>query len=214
MSIESDDARPSRPRADEWDERYRDVDRLWTAEVNPALPVEVSHLRPGSALEVGCGEGADARWLADHGWRVSAVDVSGVAIERARAIDPREAITWIRADLTVDDVPGRDFDLVTAHYFPIAATDVHVVRALVDAVGPGGTLLVVAHAPEGIRAHGFDPDDYIQPADIVTLLGGDGPDGTWAAGDWAIETHETRDRGRAAGGGHHVRDVIVRARRA
>jgi hypothetical protein len=190
--------------ADEWDARYRDAGKLWTSDVNPALPVEVSDLEPGTALEVGSGEGADARWLADQGWQVIALDISQVAIDRAREIDPREAITWVRADLTADDVPGRDFGLVTAHYFPIKATDVHVARKLIDAVGPGGTLLVVAHAPEGVRAHGFDPDDYVQPGDIAKMLG----DG------WTIHTHETRERGRPAGGGHHINDVVLRAQRS
>ncbi|WHU47014.1 class I SAM-dependent methyltransferase [Gordonia sp. L191] len=189
--------------ADEWDARYCDTDRLWTSDVNPALPIEVSDLTPGTALEVGSGEGADARWLADHGWQVTALDISQVAVDRAREIDTRPAITWLQADLVVDDVPGRDFALVTAHYFPIAAADVAVAGKLIDAVGPGGTLLVVAHAPEGVRAHGFDPADYVQPDDIAEMLG----DG------WQVITHETRERGRPAGGGHHINDVVLRARR-
>lgn len=189
--------------ADEWDARYRDADRLWTTHVNPALPVEVSDLAPGRALEVGSGEGADARWLADSGWTVTAVDISQVAIDRAREIDGRPEITWTRTDLTVDEVPGAPFDLITAHYLPIPTEHAAVARKLVDAVAPGGTLLVVAHAPEGVRAHGFDPDDYVQPTDFLELLG----DG------WTTVTNETRDRGRPAGGGHHVEDVVVRVQR-
>lgn len=189
--------------ADEWDARYRDAGRLWTGLVNPALPIEVSDLTPGVALDVGSGEGADARWLADRGWHVTAVDISQVAIDRAREVDPRAAITWLCADLTADDVPGRNFDLVTVHYFPMKVADRHVARHLVEAVGPGGTLLVVSHAPEGVRAHGFDPDDYVQPAEIAAMLDG----------DWTIVTKETRERGRAAGGGHHINDVVLRAQR-
>ena len=67
----------------------------------------------------------------------------------------------------------------------------------------GGTLLVVAHAPDGVRAHGFDPDEYVQPSDFAEMLDE----------NWEIVTDETRERGRAAGGGHHTHDVVVRARR-
>lgn len=189
--------------AAEWDERYRSSERLWTANVNPSLIAETAGLAPTTALDVGSGEGADARWLADQGWRVTAVDISQVAIDRAREVDARSEITWLRTDLGVDGVPGTGYGLVAAHYFPILAADVAVARALVGAVGAGGTLLVVAHAPEGVRAHGFDPDDYVQPADVAALLG----DG------WTVVTHETRPRGVPAGGGHHVDDVILRARR-
>ncbi len=189
--------------AEGWDERYRSADRLWTSDVNPALVAEVSDIEPGTALDVGSGEGADARWLADRGWQVTALDISQVAVDRAREIDPRPSITWLRADVIADDVPAAGVDLVTLHYFPIPKEGLDAARRLVEAVGPGGSLLVVAHAPEGVRAHGFDPDAYVQPADFAGLLG----DG------WEIVTDETRARGRAAGGGHHTHDVVFRARR-
>lgn len=198
---------PSRPddpgTAEGWDARYSSADRLWTSDVNPALVAEVSGIDPGTALDVGSGEGADARWLADRGWQVTALDISQVAVDRARETDPRPSITWLRADVIADDVPATGVDLVTAHYFPIPKENVDAARRLVDAVGPGGSLLVVAHAPEGVRAHGFDPDAYVQPGDFADLLGD----------DWDIVTDETRERGKAAGGGHHTHDVVFRARR-
>ncbi|AFR51265.1 SAM-dependent methyltransferase [Gordonia sp. KTR9] len=198
---------PSRPdnpgTAEGWDARYSSADRLWTSDVNPALVAEVSGIDPGTALDVGSGEGADARWLADRGWQVTALDISQVAVDRAQEIDPRPSITWLRADVIADDVPATGVDLVTAHYFPIPKENVDAARRLVDAVGPGGSLLVVAHAPEGVRAHGFDPDAYVQPGDFADLLG----DG------WDIVTDETRERGKAAGRGHHTHDVVFRARR-
>lgn len=186
-----------------WDARYSEADRLWTADVNPALVAETVDLPTGTALDVGSGEGADARWLADRGWQVTAIDISQVAIDRAREIDPRPEITWIRADLRSDDIPGTDFGLVALHYFPITKTDAGVARELVKAVGVGGTLLVVAHAPDGVRAHGFDPDEYVQPSDFTEMLDE----------NWEIVTDETRERGRAAGGGHHTHDVVLRTRR-
>ncbi|WP_238420189.1 bifunctional 2-polyprenyl-6-hydroxyphenol methylase/3-demethylubiquinol 3-O-methyltransferase UbiG [Gordonia sp. 'Campus'] len=200
----TDSPKPNDPgTAEGWDARYSSADRLWTSDVNPALVAEVSDIAPGTALDVGSGEGADARWLADRGWQVTALDISQVAIDRAREIDPRPSITWLRADVIADAVPAADVDLVTMHYFPIPKANLDAARRLVDAVGPGGTLLVVAHAPDGVRAHGFDPDAYVQPGDFAALLG----DG------WEIETDETRERGRAAGGGHHTHDVLLRARR-
>ncbi|GAA1483073.1 class I SAM-dependent methyltransferase [Gordonia sinesedis] len=195
-------ATPSQSAAD-WDDRYRGSERLWTANVNPSLITEVDGLEPSTALDVGAGEGADARWLADRGWRVTAVDISQVAVDRARALDPRSDITWVRADLTADELPGRDYGLVTAHYLPIRIADIAVAQRLVGAVGVGGTLLLVAHALEGVRTHGFDPADYVQPADVAALLGD----------DWTVVTDEIRPRGIPAGGGHHVDDVILRARR-
>ena len=186
-----------------WDARYSEADRLWTADVNPALVAETVDLPTGTALDVGSGEGADARWLADRGWQVTAIDISPVASDRAREIDPRPEITWIRADLRSDDIPGTDFGLVALHYFPITKTDAGVARKLVKAVGVGGTLLVVAHAPDGVRAHGFDPDEYVQPSDFTEMLDE----------NWEIVTDETRERGRAASGGHHTHDVVLRARR-
>ncbi|MFE0752094.1 class I SAM-dependent methyltransferase [Gordonia sp. NPDC058843] len=189
--------------AEGWDARYSSAGRLWTSDVNPALVAEVSDVDPGNALDVGSGEGADARWLADRGWKVTALDISQVAVDRAREIDPRPSITWLRADVIADDVPATDVDLVTLHYFPIPKANLDAARRLVDAVGPGGSLLVVAHAPEGVRAHGFDPEAYVQPRDFADLLGD----------EWEIVTDETRERGRAAGGGHHTHDVVLCARR-
>ena len=192
---------------EQWDERYRSEDQLWSGHVNGSLAVEVGDLAPGSALDVGCGEGADAIWLAERGWAVTAVDISGVAIERGRAEATQRglAITWIAGDFP-GDVPG-DFDLVSLHYpaFPIATID-EVRRGLVDAVAPGGTLLLVGHAPpeDPENAH-FDPADYVQPWDVEPLLGE----------GWTVEVSETRPRpGDHHHGSHHVDDVVIKARRS
>jgi 2-polyprenyl-3-methyl-5-hydroxy-6-metoxy-1,4-benzoquinol methylase len=68
-----------------WDERYRSHDALWSGNPNDHLINETDGLTPGPALDVGCGEGADAVWLAERGWRVTAVDLSTVALERGAA---------------------------------------------------------------------------------------------------------------------------------
>ncbi len=190
-----------------WDERYRSEDRLWSGHVNGSLPAEVDGLDPGTALDVGCGEGADALWLAEQDWTVTAVDISGVAIERGRAEAERRGVrvTWIAGDFPAD-TPGR-FDLVSLHYpaFPIADLE-SVANGLTDAVAPGGILLLVGHAPpDDLENAHFDPAAYVQPWDIEPRLG----DG------WTVEVSETRARpGDHHHGSRHTEDVVIRARRS
>ncbi len=193
---------------EEWDDRYRSEDQLWSGKANGSLEAEASDLTVGTALDAGCGEGADAIWLAEQGWTVTAVDISGVAIDRGRAEATRRglAITLIAGEFPTA-VEGSTFDLVSLHYpaFPIGDLDA-VSRGLRQAVAPGGVLLVVGHAPpQDLEAATFDPADYVQPWDIEPLLGQ----------GWTVEVSETRARpGDHHHGSHHVEDVILRARRA
>ena len=95
--------------AEVWDEKYRSRARIWSGEPNPQLIAEAAPLPPGTALDLGCGEGADAIWLASRGWKVTAVDVSAVALERAEAHAQERGqggnIKWVRQDLATW-VPG------------------------------------------------------------------------------------------------------------
>ncbi|MEV4413627.1 methyltransferase domain-containing protein [Catellatospora sp. NPDC049609] len=135
-----------------WDERYGSKERIWSGNPNPHVVTTAADLVPGTALDVGCGEGADAVWLAARGWQVTGVDVSGVALGRAAAHAAEAGeqtaarATWLRADiLTWDPAPAR-FDLVSAQFMQLpdpARTDLH--RRLAAAVRPGGTLLIVGH---------------------------------------------------------------------
>ncbi|WP_420041542.1 class I SAM-dependent methyltransferase [Gordonia sp. MP11Mi] len=189
--------------AQEWDELYSTSDRLWTTNVNPALVAEIASLVPGTALDIGSGEGADARWLADEGWKVTAVDISQVAIDRARAADHAGAIAWHRLDVAEEPLPNAPFGLVSAIYFHIARTQERLLDALVDAVEPGGRFLLVVHAAQGMKEHGFDPSDYFFPSDISDRLGD----------DWEVEVNEVRPRGVPAGNGVHIDDEVLRVRR-
>jgi SAM-dependent methyltransferase len=104
-----------------WDERYRQHGSVWSPNPNPHLLAEAAGLRPGSVLDVGSGEGADSLWLARQGWRVTAVDISSVALARAaeRAAQDAEAaarITWVHHDLTSSPPPSGTFDLVSAQF--------------------------------------------------------------------------------------------------
>lgn len=198
--------------AQHWDERYRSRDQLFSGNPNGVLVTEATGLPPGRALDVGSGEGGDALWLAERGWQVTAVDISQVALDRGAAAATRAGlagrVTWQQADLTATAPPDGPFDLVSLQYFPLPKQPGHVaLRRLVDAVAPGGVLLVGSHDLSDhatYRHPDFDPADYYAPADIAQFLG----DG------WAVEVDESRLRTTAPPEGtHHVHDTVLRARR-
>jgi SAM-dependent methyltransferase len=196
---------------EEWDNRYTDREQLWSGRPNGALVTEVAGLTPGRVLDVGCGEGADAVWLARGGWDVTAVEVSGVALERAaeHARDAGVAVRWVHAALTEAALPPGSFDLVSAQYPALLRTpDSAAERALLAAVAPDGVLLLVHHAGMDTQhAHdsGFDPADYVWPSMVAALLDD----------DWEVEVDEQRPRVAPDGGAgaHHTDDVVLRARR-
>ncbi|MFJ8604812.1 class I SAM-dependent methyltransferase [Streptomyces shenzhenensis] len=134
-----------------WETRYRRNDRVWSGRPNPLLVREVAGLRPGTALDLGCGEGADAVWLAARGWHVTGTDISATALDRAAAHAAEAGVAdrtaWERHELGPSFPPGR-FDLVTAQYLqsPVELDQREVLRRAADAVATGGTLLVVLHA--------------------------------------------------------------------
>ncbi|MCK0174937.1 bifunctional 2-polyprenyl-6-hydroxyphenol methylase/3-demethylubiquinol 3-O-methyltransferase UbiG [Mycolicibacterium sp. F2034L] len=197
--------------AQEWDERYAAAEQLFSGQPNTVLISEVSGLPPGRALDVGCGEGADAVWLAAQGWTVTALDVSRVAVERAAARAARAGVevAFVRNDLVAAELPADGFDLVTAQYPALrSSADRAAERALTAAVAPGGVLLVVHHAgvdEDTARARGFDPADYVFPADVRAVLG----DG------WEVRFEESRPRDTPLGGAEHrhTHDAVLFARR-
>jgi SAM-dependent methyltransferase len=183
---------------------------MWSGAPNGALLTEVTGLEPGRALDVGCGEGADAVWLAGRGWEVTALDVSQVALDRAAAAARAAGVhvRWLLGGLVDAALPTRAFDLVSVQYPALPRTpDQGAERALLAAVAPGGILLVVHHADvdvEQAKAHGFDPADYVGQGDIAAVL----DDG------WRVEVDERRPRVITGGAGsHHTHDVVLRARR-
>ena len=198
--------------AAKWDARYNERDQaMWSGQPNGRLVAEVADLTPGEALDVGCGEGADAIWLARRGWTVTAIDVSDVAISRAREAAERAGATveWVCGDALQTSFPARSFDVVSMQYpaLPKAAGEA-AVRALLDAVRPGGLLLAVYHDldddhREHMKSQGFDPDDYVGADDLASLIGD----------DFTVELHAVEPRIDPPPGNPHIDDVVVRVRR-
>jgi SAM-dependent methyltransferase len=201
-----------------WDERYGSIDKLWSGNPNPQLVSEVSDLSPGTALDAGCGEGADAIWLAEHGWRVTAVDFSRVALERgsARALqvgaEVAERITWIHADLTTWIPASQSFGLVSAHFmhFPREQRE-PLYRRLAASVAPAGTLLIVAHHPSDLQTTVQRPrlaDMFFTGDDLAAELELD-------SHQWDIVTNAAPGRTTTDPDGRAVtiRDTVLRARR-
>jgi SAM-dependent methyltransferase len=209
-----------------WDERYRSKPQIWSGKPNPQLVREAGGLRPGHALDLGCGEGADAIWLAQHGWTVTAVDVSGVALERARGHEKaalaRESvhaaqgaiasrIHWQQADLEQWQ-PGDSFDLVTSQFLHSQELAWQgPLRAAAAAVKPGGTLLVVGHHPDRLPPWGgahTHHNMFYTADELVRELGLDGP-------GWQLEVQTSRERPVTGPEGQHatIADVVVRASR-
>lgn len=167
------------PNAEFWDERYRSRDPVWSGEPNSPLIAEVTGLAPGFALDAGCGEGADAIWLAQHGWRVTAADISAVALERGcgqasvLGDDVARRIDWLRADILTWEPLAATYDLVSAHFMHFANPQRDVVyRRLSEAVKPGGMLLIVAHHPSDLltTAGRWPMPEYCYTADEIAAL--------------------------------------------
>ncbi|MEU3272979.1 class I SAM-dependent methyltransferase [Saccharomonospora sp. NPDC006951] len=194
-----------------WEDLYGEHDQLFSGAPNGVLVTEVTGLPPGQALDVGCGEGGDAIWLARQGWRVTAIDISRTALRRAAATantaDLADRVAWTHGDLGTTPLPSRAFDLVSLQYFPLRRGNRSVLRTLLDAVAPGGTLLFVSHDITGLEPdpeRGFDPGDFYQPADAVALLGE----------NWTVLSDETRARNTPPPEGtRHTHDTVLRARR-
>ena len=198
--------------AAEWDGRYRGRDgAMWSGRPNGRLVAEVAALTPGRALDVGCGEGADAIWLARRGWTVTAIDISDVAVRRAREAGEGAdvAVEWVCGDALRTPFPARSFDLVSMQYpaLPKAAGEA-AVRRLLDTVRPGGLLLAVYHDlddehREHMKEKGLDPADYVGADDLARLLGD----------DFTVEPRTVEPRIDPPPDTPHVADVVLRARR-
>jgi SAM-dependent methyltransferase len=192
-----------------WDQRYAGEGRVWSGRPNAVLVAEATGLAPGRAVDLGCGEGGDAIWLAERGWQVTAVDFSQAGLTRAAAhADERgvgDRIEWRHADLRDWTPDGEEWDLVTSHFLHLLDEGMlEATRRMAAAVAPGGTLLVVGHHRDdlhtglrwsvpGVLFTGEDLRPAVDPElfDVHTE---------------ARQRVETRD-----GQQHDVKDAILRA---
>lgn len=159
-----------------WDERYQGTELLWSAEANRFLVAEVEHLPPGEALDLACGEGRNAVWLAGRGWAVTAVDFSPVGLDKARQLAAaREVeVEWIEADLFEWTPPEASSDVVLWLYFhPPPARRGELLGRFAAALRPGATMLVVGHHVENLE-HGVGgppyPEILLDPSEVADGL--------------------------------------------
>jgi 2-polyprenyl-3-methyl-5-hydroxy-6-metoxy-1,4-benzoquinol methylase len=201
--------RPGFARED-WNARYAGRELLWSAEPNRLFAAEVGGLAPGRALDVACGEGRNAVWLAERGWRVTAVDFSDVALEKAAQLASSRGVEvdWVLDDVLAYVPEPRSFDLVALLYLQLPADEhARVLHTSTAAVAPGGTLLVLGHDRTNL-AHGHGG-----PKDIGVLFTPE--DVTRELDDLVVECAETVRRSVALddGGEATALDAFVRAHR-
>ena len=197
-----------------WDARYASRERIWSGEPNRRLVDEAASLPPARALDAGSGEGADALWLADRGWWVTAVDVSPVALARAAARAAEHGdevagrIAWEHADVRTWSPPLAAFDLVSAQFLhPPPDVRPQVVRRLAGAVAPGGVLLYVGHDPSDLGVVPRGHAELLPAASAIAQL--------LDREAWDVEVAEARPRPGTHPDGRAVtlHDAVLRARR-
>jgi SAM-dependent methyltransferase len=161
-----------------WNRRYAEEQLLWSAGPNRVLAAETAELEPGRALDLACGEGRNAIWLAERGWRVTAVDFADVALAKAARIASERGVDvdFVHADLLAWEPPEQSFELVCVLYLQLPAADRRLVLGrAAAAVAPGGTLLLVAHDLTNLT-EGFggpdNPDVLLTPEDVAVELPG------------------------------------------
>jgi len=194
---------------EDWNARYAQKELLWTAEPNRLFAAEVAALAAGSALDVACGEGRNAVWLAERGWRVTGVDFSDVALAKAAELSAARGVEveWVLADVLDYEPDPRSFDLVAVLYLQLSADELaRAVRIAADAVAPGGTLIVLGHDTTNLTDGYGGPKEasvLFTPEDVVAALG-----------KLEIERAEKVRRSVAVDGGEAIAiDAFVRARR-
>jgi SAM-dependent methyltransferase len=194
-----------------WDDHYGAKERVWSGRVNQQMAAIAAALPPGRALDLGCGEGGDAMWLADRGWRVVAVDISPTALERAAA-DAAERgvadrITFERHDLS-ESLPAGPFNLVSASFLqsPLPWDRSRLLRRAAEVVDVGGRLVIVDHgaAPPWAPPHVHE-FPFPSASEVVDEL-------DLAIGEWQRERVEAVERDAIGPDGQHgtlVDNVIV-----
>ena len=195
-----------------WEQRWAQAlrehaDMVAKRPPNTHLLTATGDLRPGLALDAGCGHGAETLWLAAHGWRVTAVDFAATALDHARssaeAIGMDERVDWVQGDLATWAPPPGHYDLVTCLYVHMAGGVTETVRRLAAGVAPGGTLLLVVHRPTDPTTGNPTAAAGQVQISVTTAIAALDPN------DWEILLAEDRPRATANTGV----DAVVQARR-
>ena len=196
-----------------WEQRYSGSKRVWTGKVNATMASVVAELSPGTAIDLGCGEGGDVLWLAEQGWTALGLDISTVAVGRAReaaAARGLDGATFEAVDLDVWEPEPDSADLVTASFFQsnVALDRTAILRRAMSALRPGGRLVTVSHAapPSWAKDH---PAKMVSVQDEAAQLGGH-------ADEWEVEQADERPRAAVAPDGtpgEHLDAVLVLRRR-
>ncbi len=196
----------------QWDERYRGVELVWTATPNQFVVAEVEGIVPGTAVDLACGEGRNSVWLAERGWRVTGVDFSveglakGAHLAESRGVE----VAWEAASVDEWVAPDGGVDLVVMCYLQLPRSErIAALAKAAAAVAPGGTLVVVAHDRDNlIRGFGGPPsaDVLYDVADVVDAAESAGL--TVRRADQAVRAVTTED------GPREAIDTVVRATRA
>lgn len=163
---------------EEWNKRYANKEFVWTVDPNRFLVAELAGLPPGRALDLGCGEGRNAVWLAEQGWRVTAVDFSDIGLDKGRQLaSARHAtVTWVLADVTSYRPHRGTYDLVLICYLQLPARErSRVLKHAQEALALHGTLLYIGHDLSNLE-HGWggpqDPAVLCTPQQVVADLAG------------------------------------------
>lgn len=166
--------------AQHWDQRYATSDLIWSGEPNVFVREVLGDREPGRILDLACGEGRNAIWLAERGWQATGIDFSGVGIDKAAALADQRGVgvEWIRADATdpgLDERIAGRFDTVLLCYLHLTPAPMRAaLRRALTAAAPGGRVLIIAHARDNL-SHGVggpqDPEVLMSAEEVATALG-------------------------------------------
>lgn len=163
--------------AEAWDERYRTSELIWTAEPNRFVVEVLADEPPGTGLDLACGEGRNAVWLAERGWSMTGADFSAAGLAKAAELARARGVevTWVQADV-VTWAPPTGLDLVLVAYLHLPPADrARVLARALGACRPGGLVVVVGHARRNLTEGVGGPQDpaiLLEPDEVVADLGG------------------------------------------
>ena len=196
-----------------WEQRYSGSKRVWSGKVNATMASVVAELSPGTAIDLGCGEGGDVLWLAEQGWTALGLDISSTAVGRAleeAAVRGLGGASFEAADLDAWQPEPDSVDLVTASFFQsnVALDRTAILRRAMTALRPGGRLVTVSHAapPSWAKDH---PATMVSVQEEAAQL-------VRSAKEWEVELAAERPRAATApdgSAGEHLDAVLVLQRR-